>query len=224
MHAKIVAYAVRQTNANVDPDGMVTRVTHVNYILNIACFAPNKCQCATGWSGPTSVCSSTCQNGGKCIAPNKCQCASGWSGSNCQTNNASVHVVPTQSSLEEEETDTTTTLPTSCTCGCDDHPPTYGCSAKKNLCTTSFGLYGLTTTGQPNVASPGGCSCPSDSARAGYTVRNDARGHKYYVDPAYHFYFATCVDFAIGSKNVYQADYNTALNCCNFCCGISGNG
>ncbi|CAL4196537.1 unnamed protein product, partial [Meganyctiphanes norvegica] len=50
------------------------------------CIAPNRCRCATGWSGPlcnTAVCTGGCGNGVCAAPPNQCNCNKGWEGPRC---------------------------------------------------------------------------------------------------------------------------------------------
>ena len=43
--------------------------------------------------GPPAKCAPECENGGTCTSPNRCQCASGWSGSRCQTGKTDSNLV-----------------------------------------------------------------------------------------------------------------------------------
>lgn len=53
---------------------------------NGTCVAPNRCQCAPGWTGDKChipICEQTCLNGGNCTLPNLCTCEKGWAGHDC---------------------------------------------------------------------------------------------------------------------------------------------
>lgn len=53
---------------------------------NGTCVAPNKCECASGWSGydcTVPVCAQVCHHHGNCTGPNQCTCERGWSGFDC---------------------------------------------------------------------------------------------------------------------------------------------
>ena len=53
---------------------------------NGTCIAPNRCQCAEGYTGDDCsipVCKNECKNFGNCTAPNVCTCEKGWSGHDC---------------------------------------------------------------------------------------------------------------------------------------------
>ncbi|CAF1584712.1 unnamed protein product, partial [Adineta steineri] len=39
---------------------------------------------SAAWKRADSVCSPSCQNGGKCTAPNTCTCVNGWTGATCE--------------------------------------------------------------------------------------------------------------------------------------------
>ena len=48
---------------------------------NGTCIAPNRCQCAKGYTGhdcSIPVCENPCKNFGNCTAPNVCTCEKGW--------------------------------------------------------------------------------------------------------------------------------------------------
>lgn len=53
---------------------------------NGTCVAPNKCQCASGWTGydcHIPLCPGGCKHNGNCTLPNTCTCELGWKGPDC---------------------------------------------------------------------------------------------------------------------------------------------